>query len=334
MHNSDKHLITSTPFSLWNAANYLCDKNTTIHISKIGSDTNLNAPVLFMIYENYKPAYMIKIMRNANDSSELIAFKNAQNVLNKLKLATSSSATFSFPIVELVNCNTIPVYIETAFNGMPMKQKCLWRDNNSVHTNINRIFDLLTSFYQIMPPNNIGSLSLYKNALTYLNNIKANGLIIKENILSRLENDLVPIETNKDFVTVLTHGDFSHFNIIDLGNRLALIDWEDSCTEGCPMWDAFHFFTVLSMNTGNTLTTLQRIFATDGLSLFIKDKIRKLAIGLNINLEWLTPLYLYYCLSAANRYLNKRRFNCNEAQLWVDVFNEVIQRSNMKVFHI
>ena len=61
-------------------------------------------------------------------------------------------------------------------------------------------------------------------------------------LVGRAEEALAPWR-DRELPVAFAHGDFTPWNVLNRGNGVVAVDWEDAEIEGIPYWDAWHFAT-------------------------------------------------------------------------------------------
>ncbi len=124
---------------------------------------------------------------------------------------------------------------------------------------------------------------------------------IPENFYVWIEEE---IKKYKHYVLLMSpqHGDFWHGNIVESCNRLGVYDWEFFGEVNIPLFDFFHFLTMLLTSPENFAKNRKEnfsilFFSIDKFSTIIREKVFEVMGKMEIDEEITTILYFLYLIN-------------------------------------
>ncbi|RAP31774.1 hypothetical protein DID76_02335 [Candidatus Marinamargulisbacteria bacterium SCGC AG-414-C22] len=303
--------------NLCNIISKTLNLNTSIQIIKLCSDQSSEAPLIYLVYSNSIPRYIIKKPKLNSIGvckEKLLAEKN---IISDILSKNNSFKTLSFPQLKIYQDSESFLIYQPFHKGKLLSSIKL---NNQ---DINCIFNLLTDIHSINSTNHpFDALGLLEKKESIL---KKHNIHIDKEIIHPLKKKIKELSQKNPLTTSFSHGDFNPFNIIKHNKSYTLIDWEDAESKKHTLWDAFHFFTVYQRKNGRFNSTF---FSEDPLN--IQKKIIALAQEWNIDLNWIMPLFYLYIIDYAEIQSQEKRKKIKESQEWINFFINLYKK-NIKI---
>lgn len=112
------------------------------------------------------------------------------------------------------------------------------------------------------------------------------------------------LEEQVNFPVSIEHGDYAPWNILVMGSRYGLVDWECGILRGFPLFDVFHFVYTVSRLVDNSIDSFVELRDNENI-LYLRDQLKISEDGFNL----LNFMYIFRKLDECNTRGNNAESN-------------------------